>query len=187
MSRLRFMTANEVFETFPDLVDDIRTPPSLEPPPAFLRVLAAGDTPEDALTFAAYALARREAVWWGCQCVRSVADIVPGSEDTCLLSAEAWVRDPEDARRIEALRLGNESDRRGPTPWLALGAGWSGGNISLLGGAVVPSRPDMTPKAIKTAILVALARVGARERAQRLNLCVDGALRLMQHEGGQTA
>ncbi len=187
MSRLRFMTAQEVFDTFPDLADDIRTPPSAEPPMAFVRALAAGDTPEDALTFCAYALARREAVWWGCQCVRLVAEIKPGGEDPSLIAAEDWVRDPDDDRRVAALKLGNESDRRGPTPWLALAAGWSGGNISLLGGASVPSKPDMTAKAIKTAILVALARVAARERAPRLALCVDGGLKLMQYEGGQGA
>ncbi|NNM74642.1 DUF6931 family protein [Enterovirga aerilata] len=182
MSRLRFLTAREVFESFPGLADDIRSAATADAPTAFVRNLAAGDTPEDALTFCAYALARREAVWWGCQCVRAVAEIRPGEEDPSLLAAEAWVREPDDEHRIAALTLGNESDRRGPTPWLALGAGWSGGNISLLGGASVPSKPDMTPKAVRTAILVALARVGAKERAPRLNFCVEGGLRLMQHE-----
>ena len=184
MSRLRFLTAQEVFESFPDLLDDIRTPPSPDPPMTFARSLAAGETPEDALTFCAYALARREAVWWGCQCVRAIAEIRPGAEDPALQAAEAWVREPDEEHRVAALRLGNESDRRGATPWLALAAGWSGGNISLLGGAAVPSKPDMTAKAIKTAILVALARVGAKDRAQRLSFCVDGGLKLMQHEAG---
>jgi hypothetical protein len=182
MSRLRFTTAREVFETFPGLADDIRAQPSGDPPVAYLRALAAGETPEDALTFCAYALGRREAVWWGCQCVRSIAQIAAGQEDSCLRAAEDWVREPEDDCRVAALKLGAGNDRRGATPWLALAAGWSGGNIALVEGGFVSAQPEMTAKAVRTAILIALARVGAKDRGQRLGLCVDGGARLMQHE-----
>lgn len=185
MSRLRFAAAREVFDAYPGLADDIRAQPSGDPPIAYLRALAAGETPEDALTFCAYALGRREAVWWGCQCVRSVAAVAPGGEDACLRAAEDWVREPEDGRRVAALRLGGTSDRRGATPWLALAAGWSGGNISTVEGGFVASQPEMTAKAVRTAILIALARVGAKDRGQRLGLCVDGGARLMQHEVAQ--
>ena len=182
MSRLRFAAAREVFDAFPGLADDVRAQPTGDPPVAYLRALAAGDTPEDALTFCAYALGRREAVWWGCQCVRAIAQIVPGLEDASLTAAEHWVREPEDEFRVAALKLGGASDRRGPTPWLALAAGWSGGNISLVEGGHVASQPDMTAKAVRTAILIALARVSAKERGQKLSTCVDGGAKLMQLE-----
>ena len=182
MARLRFETAKEVFEAFPDLVDDIGSPPTGERPIVFVRTLATGETPEDALTFGAFALARREAVWWGCQCVRAIAQVGPGQEDPYLGAAERWVREPEDEHRLTALRLGNESNQRQATHWLALAAGWSGGNISPVEGGNVPTKPDMTPKAIRTAILTALARVPAKDRATRLAGCVDGAVKLMQHE-----
>jgi hypothetical protein len=187
MSRLRFAAAQEVFDLFPGLSEDMRAQPTSDPPATFLRALAAGDTPEDALTFCAYALGRREAVWWGCQCARSIAQIPPGQEDHCLRAAEDWVREPEDERRLAALRLGTESDRRGATPWLALAAGWSGGNISLLEGGYVAPKPDMTAKAVRTGVLIALARVGAKDRGQRLGMCVDGGVRLMQHDVAQGA
>ncbi|MDB5558641.1 MAG: hypothetical protein JWQ36_1575 [Enterovirga sp.] len=185
MPRIRFAAAREVFEAFPALSGEVRAQPSGEPPMAYLRALAAGETPEDALTFCAYALRPREAVWWGCQCVRSIAQIAPGQEDPCLLAAEEWVRQPEDERRVMALRLGGESDRRGATPWLALGAGWAGGTVSLDEGGYLASRPDMTANAVRTAVLIALARVSAKERGRRLGMCVDGGVRLMQHEAAE--
>lgn len=180
MPRLRFETAREVFEAFPALVEDIQTPPTGEPPIAFMRALLASKTPEDALTFCAHTLPRREAVWWGCQCVRAMTKIAPGEEDPFLRSAENWVREPEDHRRMAALRLGMESERRAPTNWLALAAGWSGGNVSLYEGMHIAPKPDQTSNAIRTAILIALARVGAAGRRTNLGNAVEAGAKLMQ-------
>ena len=183
MPRLRFETAKEVFEAFPALKEDIKTAPTGEPPVPFMRALLASKTPEDALAFCSHTLPRREAVWWGCQCVRSMAKVVEGEEDPYLRSAENWVREPEDYRRLAALRLGMESSRRHATNWLALAAGWSGGNISLMEGMHVAPQPDQTANAIRTAILIALARVGAAERAPNLKNAVEGGAKLMDQAG----
>ncbi|MCJ2033865.1 DUF6931 family protein [Methylobacterium sp. J-068] len=181
MARQRFSTAQEVFDTFPSACDDIRAAPTAEAPMTFLEALRNSGTPEDAVTFLAYALGRREAVWWAAQSVRLLGRIGAGQEDAMLLAAEDWVRDPEDQRRREALRLGMGSDRRLATTWVALAAAWSGGNVAPGQGAVMAT-PEMTPKAVRTGILVALATVTARERASRLQLCVDAGLRLMKAE-----
>ena len=188
MSRVRFAAAREVFEAYPGLSEEMRAAPTDDPPIEYLRALAAGGTPEDALTFCAYALGRREAVWWGCQCIRSIGRLAPGQEDASLLAAEDWVRQPEEDRRMAALRLGGESDRQSATPWLALAAGWSGGNVALVAedGYIAP-QPDMTAKAVRTAVLIALARVAAKERGQRLGMCVDGGVSLLQHQVAQGA
>ena len=45
MSRLRFSTAQEVFETYPAAGKVIRTPPTREHPLAFLKRLAQGPAP----------------------------------------------------------------------------------------------------------------------------------------------
>lgn len=184
MSRLRFTTAREVFDAFPTAADDIKGSPTAESPPAFVRSLAASGTPEDAVTFCAYTLGRREAVWWACQCVRAIAQIASGTGDATLKAAEDWVRDPDEGRRVAALQLGMAADRRAPFPWLALAAAWSGGNISPLEGNSLPAGPHMTARATRIAILLALANVGARDRGPRLQVCVEGGLRLMQEEPG---
>ena len=180
MSALRFSTANEVYDAFPTVGDFLSAEPTGSPPAAFMRSLAAGPTPEDAITFCAFTLGRREAVWWACQCVRSIAQVAEGQEDPLLLAAEDWVREPEEDRRRTALQLGMESDKQVASAWLALAAGWSGGSISTVEGMKVPPASHMTPSAARAAILIALARVGPKERGPRLERCVEGGLRLME-------
>ena len=67
MSLTRFATAEAVFETFPELSEKISVKPSERPPLDFLRSLIGAGKLEDAVTFAAYVLPRREAVWWACR------------------------------------------------------------------------------------------------------------------------
>lgn len=181
MARLRFATAVEVFEAFPRVSEDIKAKPSPEAPPTFMRTLAAGETPEDAVTFCAYALGRREAVWWGCQSVRSIEGIGEGEEDSFLRAAEDWVKSPEEEQRRFALQLGiGNDDKRTPGTWLALAAGWSGGSMSPVENAAVAPPPYLTALGVRSAILIALARVNVKERARRLAACVDSGLRMMQ-------
>lgn len=184
MARTRFTIARDVFETFPGVASIIRTPPVDEPPLVFLRALLAGPTPEDAVAFAAFVLGRREAVWWAAQSVRLFGRVVPGQEDALLLAAEGWVREPEDACRREALRLGMAGDPQLAATWLALAAGWSGGSIAPTNHGHVAAAPEMTPKAVRTAILVGLARVSARDRGPSLVTCVEAAAKLMQDSPG---
>lgn len=179
MAGSRFTTARDVFQAFPTAADDIRAPPTDEAPAAFLAALAASGTPEDGVGFCAYVLPGREAVWWACQCVRTLLQLPPGSGDAALHSAETWVREPDAGSRREALLRGMEADRRLPTTWLALAAGWSGDEIALEDGPVAAS-PHLISKAARTAILVALARVSAKERATRLSVCLEGGMRLME-------
>ena len=179
MTGSRFSSARDVFAAFPSAQQDISAEPNDEPPQAFLERLRRGRTPEDAVSLLAYVLGRREAVWWAVQSVRLLARISAGQEDTPLQAAEAWVRDPDDLTRRGALRLGMTGNHRLATTWVALAAGWSGGNIGPSHHALVPATPEMTPKAVRTAILVALATVNARDRENRLQACIDMGIPLM--------
>lgn len=182
MSRLlRFATAQEVFEAFPVARDDLEAAPSEEPPLAFLEALVASPTPEDAVGFCAYLLPRREAVWWACQCLRALDPSPPAEEAAAIQAAEAWVREPEEHYRRAALQLGLDGDRRAPATWAALAAAWSGGSL-FLDGSTTAAPPHMTAKSARAAVLVALARVGAKERAARLRACIDVALGLVRDE-----
>lgn len=183
MTGSRFSSTRDLFAAFPDAERDISAAPSDEPPLAFLDRLRRGETPEDAVSLLAYALGRREAVWWAIQSVRLLCGIAAGQEDAPLRAAEAWVRDPDDLARRDALRLGMGGNQRLATPWVALAAGWSGGNVGP-SHAVVPATPEMTPKAVRTAILVALATVTARDRASRLQGCIDLGVPLMRPSRG---
>jgi hypothetical protein len=177
MSRLRFATAREVFEAFPAARDDISAPPTDDAPLAYVESLAAGMTPEDALTFCAYMLPRREAVWWACQCVRTLFPPRSSEQEASLQAAEEWVREPEEAHRRAALQVGMEGDKRAPTTWLALAAAWSGGSMSL-GEYSAPAPPDLTAKAARGAVLTALASVPVKNRAAHLKACLEACRRL---------
>ena len=59
MSRLRFSTAREVFETYPAAHQAVTMPPTTEPPLSFLARLLKGPAPMEAAGFCAFLLPRR--------------------------------------------------------------------------------------------------------------------------------
>jgi len=178
MQRLRFSTARELFEAFPVALEDMAARPSDRASLEFLKDLAAGPTPEEAVTFSAYLLGMREAVWWGHQCLHMMPDKL-GSEDLRMLAlAEDWVRRPEEEERAAALEGAMASQRKTPGVWIALAAGWSGG--SMMGADKIPVAPPpyLTPKAVNAGVLSGLARVDRGARASTLKSFVDMSIRL---------
>ena len=161
-SRLRFTTARQIFETFPAAAADIDSQPSDEAPLDFARKLLAKAHRFDAIVFGAYLLPRREAVWWGCQCVRAMRD---NKADGALLAAEAWVRDPEEATRRAALKIGAAGDKRVATTWLAMAAGHSGGSVAPEGAPPRAAATHMTAVGVKAAVILAIAHSPPRDQA----------------------
>lgn len=178
-ARLRFTTARQVFEAFPSLTDDIDTQPGDEAPLDFARKLLARAHRFDAITYAAYLLPRREAVWWGCQCVRAMAET---KIDDALLASEAWVRDPEEEQRRAALNLSAAADVRKATTWLAMAAGQSGGSITPEGAQPVAAPPQSTAADVKVAIILAIVNCPLAGQSAWINACVEAAIRFA--EGG---
>ncbi len=173
MSRLRFDTAQDVFEAFPSARGDIEAAPTADKPLDYLNKLSASESPEDAVSFSAYVLGRREAVWWACQCVRKIAPLVAAEEEKALLLAEAWVREPEEHRRRYALDFGLKNDHKLAGVWVALAAGGAGGTLVMGENTGPPVPPEMTARATRTAVLVALARTDPRERLKYIKACAD--------------
>jgi len=178
-TRLRFTTARQVFEAFPTAARDIDSQPQDEAPLDFARKLLARAHRFDAITYAAYLLPRREAVWWGCQCVRAIAD---NKSDDALSAAEAWVRDPEEEIRRAALKMGTSGDRRIATTWLALAAGNSGGSVTPEGSYPVAASPHITAVAVKAGIILAIAQSPPLDQQPWVRACVEAAIRFA--EGG---
>lgn len=180
MSRLRFSTAQEVFDTFPSIRKVIATKPTTEHPLAFLKRLAQGPAPAEAIGFCAFVLPRREAVWWAAQSLRAMQP--PGApQDEGLAAAEAWVRDPRDDTRRAALALADEGDTALPGTWVAFAAGYSGG--SMVATHAVPCPPDLTAKMARIAVLTALGRLSGRDHQAALRNCVEACIRLADDDG----
>lgn len=185
MRQDRFLTARDVFEAFPTAGEDIEAIPSDIKPLDFLVALIDSKTPEDAIAFCAYLLPKREAVWWGCSCVRGLADEHERrsiEQSRAFVAAETWVKDPQHQRRVEAMRIGLSTSRNDASTWLALGAAWSGGDMADNPQAPVPAPPHLTAKAIRAAVLIALARNPTRERRGKLSICVDHGVKLLQRQ-----
>jgi hypothetical protein len=184
MSRVRFATARALFETFPPTVTKLKVAPTDESPSAFLKSLSTEEKLEDAVTFCAYLLPRREAVWWACGCAKAfLGDIVPGRA-AGLTAAEAWVREPSEQRRTQALEVGTNGDSNDELTWLALAAGWAGG---MLATSPDPKRPVtvpvpqyMTPRAARIAILLSARRIPPSERSARMQSRIDEGIRLAE-------
>ncbi|MGL5733866.1 MAG: DUF6931 family protein [Beijerinckiaceae bacterium] len=173
MSALRFTSVQQVVEAYPNLQTDLASGLSEGDPLAALDTLAKGETPEDAITFCAYLLDRRRAVWWACQCARKMGSPANHGEDVALKTAEAWVRDPEEHRRLAALDLGMTGDHAFAGTWAALSAGASGGTMKIgeLPGPPVP--PHLCAKAASAAVLIALATRPVPDRRNFVGACVQ--------------
>lgn len=166
--RIRFETAKALFDAYPTAGNDMSCVPTSEPPLAFLQRLLESNTPEEAVTFCAYLLGRREAVWWGCRCVAPLTDVLPFEDVGMIAKAHDWAQMPSESLRRSALAAGMDAQDKTPGAWLALAAGWSGGDMNPGGVQVVLAPSSLTPKAVNVAILAALARVLRQDRGRTL-------------------
>jgi hypothetical protein len=176
MPLIRFVTAQDLFDAFPTAQQDVDSKPSDAPSLEYLRSLAESGEFNKAVAFCAYLLPRREAVGWGCRCVKNLLPNLPPEEQPGLQAADAWVRRPDEEQRLAALELGMRSNAQSPTTWLALAAGWSGGNIVLGIEATSMAPPQQTARAVRAAVLTAVSRLAPAEREKGLRACIeDGA------------
>jgi hypothetical protein len=176
MAHLRFETARDLFEAFPDVKEQVTIEPSDDPSLQFLASLAQ-QAPDQAVAFCAHLLPRREAVWWACQSVRMLRAPATADEQRALQAAELWVKEPEEESRIAALNTGKLGDHQKPATWLALAAGWAG-NTMPFDDKWVPIRPDQTARAVRAAILIAAANRDMKSRDELLRQCIEAGGRL---------
>jgi Family of unknown function (DUF6931) len=168
MSNLRFEGVRDVLGAFPTAQNDISAAPSDVSPVMFLRALQAA--PSRTMAFCSYLLSRRQAVLWASQCVRSI--IRPAAQDELALSsAEDWVHEPEEPKRQAALNVAMTADRCAASTWVAFAAAWSGGKLVVSDHPAALAPPELTPKAVQAALLLALA--GKPDRAAKIKECVE--------------
>ena len=178
MSRVRFATAHALFEAFPEVSHKIATAPGDQTPIDFLKALASDGKIAEAVTFCAYLLPRREAVWWACGCVRMLLGDIAKDQAAGLLAAEAWVYQPDDEHRLAALDIGVKGDSKDALTWLALAAGWSGGFLKSSRNRQDPVPPYMTARAARIAVLFSASKKGGAERLEQLQTCIAEGIKL---------
>lgn len=176
---LHYPNAQDLFDDIPDVEEDMVARPDGETSLAFFGALIKSSVPEEAVTFGAYLLPKRRAVWWGHECVRSLIHLLTDQDLRMLQLAEAWVREPEEEQRHAALTQGLACKKTTPGVWVALAAGWSGGSMNPDSSQPrVAPPPSMVARAVNAGILSALARVEISHRAPTLKAFVDMGISL---------
>jgi len=178
MAATRFVTVRDLYESFPLAQSDVGVEVNDDPALEFLRKLVKQQNWRAAVSYCAYLLPRREAVWWGCQSLRRLERHLAPKESSALDLAEAWVRDPEDDQRRAALDCGGQADYRAPATWMALAAGWSGGSIVPPHLGTAPAAPDQTARAIRAGLMIAMSCVPNGELDKLMNVCLEDGMKL---------
>lgn len=112
--------------------------PGAATPAEFLQQLVEANNFDGAVKFLAFALPRREAVWWACVCARmELQEPLPEA----LVAAETWVRKPTDEHRRAAFAAAQSANFDSPAAWAAVGSFWSSGSMG------PPDVPEVPPGA----------------------------------------
>ena len=154
------VSAEGIFALVPGMDDNVKTAPSGESALDFLKRLAASDTPEEAISFAAFMLQPRLSVWWGHECLRSVPELLSPQDLEMLDLAARWVAEPSEDNRYHVMDLADKLDDAGPGGWVASGAGWSGGSLTPKGYEPVPPPAVLCGRAVQAGVLTVLALSG---------------------------
>jgi len=128
----------------------------------YLLRLRASTTPEEAITFTAFAALPQMAIWWGYECLRQMSDCLEARDRPYMEAVAAWAKTPSASLRHQLMRDALFAHFRSPAIMLALGVGWSGGPVAPNDPAPVPLH--RLPRSLNSAVLSCLARADMTRR-----------------------
>lgn len=111
---------------------DATDQPLLKPDPepeAFIGQLVEQKDWAAATEFLAYALPKREAVWWTCQMIRQNEKVAGPAQQAALEGAESWVRKLDEPSRRIACDLCDSAGMMTPCGLVAMSVFYSGGSL----------------------------------------------------------
>lgn len=174
-SRIRFTTAAQVAEAFPEVAEEFGEIPGDLLPLDHINQLVADENPMAALMFAALALPKRDAVWWGCLALRGMGGADPLTAEGLRL-AEAWCRHPEEEERRAAGEFAQENYFEGAGPWIAFAAFTTSGSMAPAGLQAVPPSGEVSGKSVAMAIMLATEHEDAVQMIANQNCAVASAV-----------
>jgi hypothetical protein len=154
----------------------------------FLAALIDAGLVTDALRLFAYALPKREAVWWACLCARQAQPEPPNPADVEIIKAsEAWVYRPNDQARRSAMDLAMKTGFDRAAHWPAAAVFWSGGSIAPPEAPPVEPAESLTGNAVVGAVLLALVQPDAGAAEQKRRRFLAQALDIAEGGDGRKA
>ena len=108
------------------------------------------------MRFLAYALPKREAVWWACLIAAEVLGPEPSPEAAAALeAAQAWVVDPTDDKRRATFPAAQKAGVGTPVGCAAVAAYFSGGSLAPPDLAVVAPPEYVTHDLVASSLILA--------------------------------
>lgn len=162
-SNLRTVLVEDLFAMVEESKEDIQ----LEPRPGeragyFLARLRSSTTPEEGVTFAAYALQPRISVWWAHECLQTMREHLSPVDKQIMDLIAGWAHDPSPENREAIHELALAAPSKTPGVWLGFATAASEGGA--LGGEILMT----TPRAVNAGVLSCLARGGLPNRSINL-------------------
>jgi len=149
-------------------------------PRQFLELLVGKELFLDATRFLAFTLPKREAVGWGCLCVRHSL----GTENAAQISktqvaAERWVAGPDEGNRLAAKAAADENEPESPSDLLALAAFYSGGSVVAPDLEAVPPPNHVTRQLVAGAVTIAAVKTQPEKAAEKYRVFLQKGMALM--------
>ncbi|HXT08003.1 MAG TPA: hypothetical protein VN715_13825 [Roseiarcus sp.] len=179
-SRIRFAEASDVYAAFPALELYAPRAAAAVAPLDHARALLGSRRPSTALAYLAHLLPRREAVWWGCQCVSAVLGAA-AKNDGLRLTLQ-WVRDPDETLRRDALAFAEASGLQSSTSWLARAVGHSGGSVAASDQPPAAPNADACALAVNAAVVLAATSAPPPMILPWLRECAEAGVRFAAGE-----
>lgn len=177
VAALRYETPSELYANMPQVAQlTLHRPREDEAALEYLLRLRASTTPEEAVTYTAFAAMPKMGIWWGYECLRLSGDELSPDDRQMVELVANWTQYPDNENRYRAMRMALYAPVRTPAVYLGLAVGWSGGPIAPNDPAGVPAH--RAPRALNTAVLSCLARADIQRRPVRLARFIDQAATL---------
>ena len=179
LSALRFEIPSDLYHNMPQLGRLTQNRPrENEDGLSYLMRLRASTTPEDAVTFTAFAAKPKMAIWWGYECLRLASYELSHDDRRMMELVATWTTYPDDENRFRAAREALYAAVRSPAVFLGLAVTWSGGTIAPNDPAPVPDH--RAPRAINSAVLSCLSGAPLTNRPVQLARFIDLAAPLFR-------
>ncbi len=146
----------------------------------FLELLVGKQLFLDSIRLLAFALPRREAVGWGCLCVRHSLGTENASQiSKTQVAAERWVSSPDEGNRQAAKAAVPEDGPESPSDLLALAAFYSGGSVVEPELDPVPPPDHVTPQFVAGAVMIAAVKTQPEKAAEKYRVFLQKGMALM--------
>ncbi|RUU46799.1 hypothetical protein EOC93_01840 [Mesorhizobium sp. M6A.T.Ce.TU.002.03.1.1] len=181
-NELRFKTARDLFMAYPAVASDMVARPTEQPSIEFCRALLAGRVPEEAITFCAYLLPARAAVWWAHECLSHLTVLLDHRDQELLALVRDWVSEPDSPHHRPEVSKAAAMPPTTPAAWIALAAGRHGSGSAMDASAVSALQQSPAAQAVSAGVLAGLARVALEDRFSVLSAFVEMGIQMAEIE-----